>query len=137
MVNQQESMIDKSEIEANLQIISDTIEQFNGMDIYKTVDYLGEVVSLQSLATETQASCKYWLLDAIDSELTRQARLTGNDKIAPSIKKMRADAKCREWHYLYEKSQRLSSNISHTIDACRTKISYLKQEMENAKYSSN
>ena len=128
-------MITKSEIESNLQIISDTIEQFNGMDIYKTVDYLGDVVSLQSLATETQASCKYWLLDATDEELTRQAKLVGNEKVAPSIKKMRADARCREWHYLYEKSQRLSAGISHTIEATRTKISYLKQEMENSKYS--
>lgn len=135
MVNEQKGMITKSEIEANLQIISDTIEQFNGMDIYKTVDYLGEVVSLQSLATETQASCKYWLLDATDEELTRQAKLVGNEKVAPSIKKMRADARCREWHYLYEKSQRLSAGISHTIEATRTKISYLKQEMENSKYS--
>ncbi len=135
MVNEQKGMITKSEIESNLQIISDTIEQFNGMDIYKTVDYLGEVVSLQSLATETQASCKYWLLDATDEELTRQAKLVGNDKVAPSIKKMRADARCREWHYLYEKSQRLSAGISHTIEATRTKISYLKQEMENSKYS--
>ena len=135
MVNEQKGMITKSEIEANLQIISDTIEQFNGMDIYKTVDYLGDVVSLQSLATETQASCKYWLLDATDEELTRQAKLVGNDKVAPSIKKMRADARCREWHYLYEKSQRLSAGISHTIEATRTKISYLKQEMENSKYS--
>ena len=50
-------MIEKSEIEANLQIISDTIEQFNCMDIYKTVDFLGEVVSLKSLSTATQASC--------------------------------------------------------------------------------
>ncbi len=135
MVNEQKGMITKSEIEANLQIISDTIEQFNGMDIYKTVDYLGEVVSLQSLATETQASCKYWLLDATDEELTRQAKLVGNEKVAPSIKKMRADARCREWHYLYEKSQRLSAGISHTIEATRTKISYLKQEKENSKYS--
>lgn len=135
MVNEQKGMITKSEIEANLQIISDTIEQFNGMDIYKTVDYLGGVVSLQSLATETQASCKYWLLDATDEELTRQAKLVGNEKVAPSIKKMRADARCREWHYLYEKSQRLSAGISHTIEATRTKISYLKQEMENSKYS--
>ena len=135
MVNEQKGMITKSEIESNLQIISDTIEQFNGMDIYKTVDYLGDVVSLQSLATETQASCKYWLLDATDEELTRQAKLVGNDKVAPSIKKMRADARCREWHYLYEKSQRLSAGISHTIEATRTKISYLKQEMENSKYS--
>jgi hypothetical protein len=46
---------------------------------------------------------------------------------------MRADAKCRDWHYMYELCTRYSSNISHTIDAVRTKISYLKQEMQNQK----
>ena len=56
------------------------------------------------------------------------------DDIAPSIKKMRADSMCAEWHYIYEKCVRYSSNISHTIDAVRTKISYLKSEMENARF---
>jgi hypothetical protein len=69
----------------------------------------------------------------MDAELDRQAKLSKNESVAPSIKKMRADAKCRDWHYLYELCTRYSSNISHTIDAVRTKISYLKQEMQNQK----
>ena len=124
-------MITKEQIEDNLSVIKLTIENFNGLDTYAIIEYLGEITALQALATETQAAAKFHLLCAIDAELDRQARLNGNDKVAPSIKKMRVDAKCKEWHYLYELCQRYSSNISHTIDAVRTKISYLKQEMQN------
>ncbi len=124
-------MISKEQIEENLQVIKTTIENFNGLDTYSIVEYLGEITALQSLATETQAACKFHLLCAIDAELDRQAKLSKNESVAPSIKKMRADAKCRDWHYLYELCTRYSSNISHTIDSTRTKISYLKQEMQN------
>lgn len=124
-------MIEKSNILANLEIIRTTIENFNGLDTSATLDYLHEITSLQATATETQASAKYWLLSAINDELSRQAKLSKNEKVAPSIKKMRADAMCAEWHYIYELAQRYSSNVSHTIDAVRTKISYLKQEMQN------
>ncbi len=124
-------MIQKEQIQINLELIKTTIENFNGLDTYAIVEYLGEIVSLQALATETQAAAKFHLLCAIDAELDRQAKLSKNESIAPSIKKMRADAKCRDLHYLYELCVRYSSNISHTIDAVRTKISYLKQEMQN------
>lgn len=124
-------MITKEQIEQNLAVIKLTIENFNGLDTYAIVEYLGEIVSLQALATETQAAAKFHLLCAIDAELDRQAKLSKNDSVAPSIKKMRADAKCRDWHYIVTLCERYSSNISHTIDACRTKISYLKQEMNN------
>lgn len=115
--------------------MANTIEAFNSLDVSKTLDYLSEVVSLQSTATETQASAKYHLLKAINAELDRQAKLLKKDDIAPSIKKMRADSMCADYHYIYEKCVRYSSNISHTIDAVRTKISYLKSEMENARFN--
>lgn len=124
-------MISREQIEQNLAIIKLTIENFNGLDTYAIIEYLGEITALQALATETQAAAKFHLLCAMDAELDRQAKLSKNESVAPSIKKMRADAKCREWHYLYELCQRYSSNISHTIDACRTKISYYKQELQN------
>lgn len=123
-----------SEIEANLEIMAVTIENFNNLDVAKTIEYLGEIVSLQSTATETQASAKYHLLQAINDELDRQAKLSKNEDVAPSIKKMRADAMCRDMNYIYEKCVRYSTNISHTIDACRTKISWLKSEMENSRF---
>jgi hypothetical protein len=124
----------KSEIEANIEVIMVTIVKFNGLEITAIMDYLGEITSLQSLATETQASAKYRLLEATNAELDRQAKLKSSEGIAPSIKKLRADSMVREYHYLYEKAQRLANNVSHTIDACRTKISYLKQELHNAQY---
>lgn len=128
-------MLTTEQIEENLELMANTIEAFNSLDVAKTMDYLSEIVSLQATATETQASTKYHLLQAINAELDRQAKLLKKNDIAPSIKKMRADSMCAEWHYIYEKCVRYSSNISHTIDAVRTKISYLKSEMENARYS--
>ena len=128
-------MLTTEQIQENLVLMANTIEAFNSLDVAKTLDYLSEVVSLQSTATETQASAKYHLLKAINAELDRQAKMLKKDDIAPSIKKMRADSMCAEWHYIYEKCVRYSSNISHTIDAVRTKISYLKSEMENARFN--
>ena len=128
-------MLTTEQIQENLVIMANTIEAFNSLDVAKTLDYLSEVVSLQSTATETQASAKYHLLKAINAELDRQAKLLKKDDISPSIKKMRADSMCADYHYIYEKCVRYSSNISHTIDAVRTKISYLKSEMENARFN--
>ena len=128
-------MLTIEQISDNLELMSTTIENFNSLDVSKTIDYLGAIVSLQATATETQASAKYHLLQAINAELDRQAKLLKKDDVAPSIKKMRADSMCAEWHYIYEKCVRYSSNISHTIDAVRTKISYLKSEMENARFN--
>jgi hypothetical protein len=128
-------MLTTEQIQENLVLMANTIEAFNSLDVSKTLDYLSEVVSLQSTATETQASAKYHLLQAINAELDRQAKLLKKDDIAPSIKKMRADSMCADYHYIYEKCVRYSSNISHTIDAVRTKISYLKSEMENARFN--
>jgi len=126
-------MITKSEILANIEIIKTTIENSNGLDISMCIDYLGEITSLQCLGTETEASAKYLLLEAINNELDRQAKLLNNDKIAPSIKKLRADAMCREYHYIYELASNYNRDISHTIDAVRTKISFYKQELINLK----
>ena len=128
-------MLTTEQIQENLVLMANTIEAFNSLDVSKTLDYLSEVVSLQSTATETQASAKYHLLQAINAELDRQAKLLKKDDIAPSIKKMRADSMCADYHYIYEKCVRYSSNISHTIDAIRTKISYLKSELENARFN--
>ena len=128
-------MLTTEQIQENLVLMANTIEAFNSLDVSKTLDYLSEVVSLQSTATETQASAKYHLLKAINAELDRQAKLFKKDDISPSIKKMRADSMCADYHYIYEKCVRYSSNISHTIDAVRTKISYLKSEMENARFN--
>ncbi len=128
-------MLTTEQIQENLVLMANTIEAFNSLDVSKTLDYLSEIVSLQSTATETQASAKYHLLKAINAELDRQAKLLKKDDISPSIKKMRADSMCADYHYIYEKCVRYSSNISHTIDAVRTKISYLKSEMENARFN--
>lgn len=68
-------MLTTEQIQENLVLMANTIEAFNSLDVAKTLDYLSEVVSLQSTATETQASAKYHLLKAINAELDRQAKL--------------------------------------------------------------
>jgi hypothetical protein len=135
MTNPTPQVLSPEQIGENLTLIHNVISSYEAIgEANAIVDYLATVVSLQALATETQASAKFWLLSATNEELDRQAKLAGNDKIAPSIKKLRADAMVRHWHYIYEKATRYSSNISHTIDAVRTKISYLKQEMNNTNH---
>ena len=54
-------MLTTEQIQENLVLMANTIEAFNSLDVSKTLDYLSEVVSLQSTATETQASAKYHL----------------------------------------------------------------------------
>ena len=126
--------IRKETILDNIELIKSTIESFQGVDVSACMDYLEVIVSLQATATETLASAKYHHLEAMNEELDRQARLLGNEKIAPSIKKMRAESMCRYWAYIVCFIERLCSNISHTIDAVRTKISYYKQELSNSKF---
>lgn len=135
--------LETTQIEDNILSIDLLIKQFEGLDDpNETVDYMQKICALQSLATETQASAKYRMLEAQDEWLEKilRAEINGYEgkdvsiksiRFAPSIAKMRAEAKCRQMHYLYERTQRLSSAVSHTIDAVRTKISYLKQEMYN------
>ena len=117
-------------ITANLAMIMETIQDFQDVQDNHLLDYLGRITSLQASAIETQASAKYWLLEAINIELTRQANAVKEHKIPPSIAKMRADAMVRDWHYIYEKCERCSRAISHTIDSVRTKISYLKNQQQ-------
>lgn len=131
------------QIEDNILEADTLIRQFEGLDDPgETMNYLQKLCSVQSLCSETQASAKYRLLEAQDewTERILRAEINGYEgkdvtvksiRFAPSIAKMRADAKCRQMHYLYERALRLSSSLSHTIDAVRTKISYIKQEMYN------
>ena len=115
-----------------LETIKGKIEAYKAIEeARKVVDFQSDMISLQALATEAQSSAKFWLLEAVDKELDRQASALKDAKVPPSIAKLRADAKCREWHYIYEKSQRYSANISHALEGVRTKISYLKEEMRN------
>jgi hypothetical protein len=135
MTNPTPQVLSPEQIGENLTLIHNVISSYEAIgEANAIVDYLATVVSLQALATETQASAKYWLLDATNDQLDEQAKKAKEFKIPPSIAKMRADSKCRDWHYVYEKATRYSSNISHTIDAVRTKISYLKQEMNNTNH---
>lgn len=112
----------------NLKMILRAIEDFQEVQDIELLNYLGRITSLQASAIETQASAKHWLLAASNDELDRQARALKDEKIPPSIAKMRADAMVRDWHYIYEKCERCSRAISHTIDSVRTKISYLKNQ---------
>lgn len=133
--------LEVKQIEDNILSIDVLIKQFEGLDDpNQTVDYMQKLCAIQSLATETQASAKYRLLEARDEYLEKAlgTEVTGFNgkaiKIAPSIVNLRADSKCKQMHYLYERSQRLSSSLSHAIEAVRSKISYIKQEMQNAGY---
>ena len=129
-MNITDNIIPPASIMANLHIIKEVIESCDALaDNAEVLIFQDSLVALQALATETQASAKFWLLEAMDKELDRQAAALKGDKIPPSIAKARADAKCREWHYIYELATRYSTNITHSLDAVRTKISFIKVGM--------
>lgn len=130
--------INKSSIYANIEAIKVTIEQMpNITESVNLMDYLSELSALQALATETQASAKFHKMQAVKVELDKQLRYEINDEkskaIAPSIAKLRAESNVAEWVGLCDYTERLSHNISHSIDAVRTKLSFLKNELNYSK----
>lgn len=59
--------LETTQIEDNILSIDLLIKQFEGLDDpNETVDYMQKICALQSLATETQASAKYRMLEAQD-----------------------------------------------------------------------
>lgn len=126
--------IDKELLVKNIEVIKRSIEIMpNITDSGRLLNYLSDLSALQALATETQASAKYHKMEAIKAELDKQLRYEIKDEksknIAPSIAKLRAESNVAEWVGLCDYTERLSHNISHSIDAVRTKLSFLKNEL--------
>ena len=128
------TFLSKEDIYTNIGVMKMTIEQFASItDNNSLIDYLSELTSLQALATETYASVQFRKQEAIKIELDNQLRYElKNEKtkaIPPSVAKMRAESNAGELMALDVYAERLCRNISHSIDAVRTKISYIKQEL--------
>lgn len=133
---------------ANIEVISSTIEAVNEISTTDTaamMEYMATITSIQATASETQASIKYWLLNeqgkVLDKMLKSQLdgvelKQGGNAKLVlpPTTAKMFAHTRCKEWEYLYEKIERLSRNVSHSIDSVRTMLSFAKSEITNSHY---
>ena len=138
----------ESALLANIEVISATVEAIQEIapnDTNKMVEYLSQITSVQSLCSETQASVKYYLLrlqgEVLDAMLRTQIEGYKNKmgetimlNIPPTTAKMFAHTRCKDYEYLYEKIERLSRNVSHTIDSVRTMISFAKSELNNAQY---
>lgn len=100
--------------------------------------YLQELIAIQALITETHASIKFILLNKREEALNKmlKSELEGVKKdgtvvvlkVAPSVQKMFAECRAKEYEYLYQKTDRLCANVSHAIEAVRTLISNAKQE---------
>lgn len=127
--------LSNANIMAICEVIKASIESCENLDNAILVnEKINELITIQPTATEAQASAKFNLLLAINDELDRQAKLLKDDKIPPSIKKMRADSKCAEQHYICELINGLNSDLTHAIDVMRSKLSYFKQDLMNINY---
>lgn len=138
----------ESALLANIEIISATVEAIQEIapnDGNKMVEYLAQITAVQSMCSETQASIKYYLLrlqgEVLDAMLRSQieGHTTKSGEIVrlnipPTTAKMFAHTRCKDYEYLYEKIERLSRNVSHTIDSVRTMISFAKSEFTNSQY---
>ncbi|ACU61318.1 hypothetical protein [Chitinophaga pinensis] len=58
-------------------------------------------------------------------------------KITPSLAKEYAAVKCEQEEYEYDLAERCTRTIVHTIDAVRTVISALKEEMRTVNFQQN
>lgn len=129
------------EILVNVDAITTTLEQAQQItpnDLDNLCRYLTELSAIQSLVTDTHASVKHILLTEKEQVLNKilKAEIEGVDKngnhvtvkVAPSIQKIFAECRVKDYEYLYTKTERLTSNVSHAIDAVRTLISNAKQE---------
>lgn len=130
-----------SEILVNVQSVTDTLEQIQQItpnDLDNLCRYLTDLTAIQGLVTDTHASVKYLLLTEKEQVLNKmlKSELEGVDvngnkvvvKVAPSIQKLFAECRVKDYEYLYAKTDRLTANVSHAIEAVRTLISNAKQE---------
>lgn len=129
------------EILTNVEAVASTLEQASVItpnDLEMLTKYLQDMVTLQALITDTHASVKYLLLCEKETVLNKvlKAEIEGTKKdgtvvtvkVSPSIQKIFAECRAKEYEYLYAKTDRLCANVSHAIEAVRSLISNAKQE---------
>ena len=109
-------------------LIYDAIEEKISIDVPEEV--LGKMSKLQVLLASSAE-----LLANVKKEYGKR-ELIALDKIdpklSPSIMKKRLDAQMAEEQYWLTFADRLNSGLVHSIDALRSNISYLKEELNKS-----
>jgi hypothetical protein len=126
---------------SKVEVIASALEQASNIlpsDLDGLAKYLQDLISYQALVTEVHASVKFHLLSKKEEVLNKilKAEIEGvkkdgsivTVKVSPSIQKIFAECRVKEYEYLYLKTERLCSNVSHALEATRSLISNAKQE---------
>lgn len=113
-------------------------EDYNGgQSIIWYIDQLGMLCKSLPFVNEQMAEAKRVLnkkkITAYES--LAASSIANQEYFAPSLAKDYISAKCENEQYEYDLCERASRTIVHTLDAVRTIISSLKEEMKIASYA--
>lgn len=107
--------------------ISERIDQSNPDEL---TGKLGELASLQSTATFALAMSEQLYAEKI-AELVE---MPAYSKLSATDKKMLFAGLAKHEAYYVTMNERLSKNLSYSIESMRSILSYKKSEMENSRY---
>lgn len=101
------------------------------------IDKLGELsVSLAFVNNQMAVSKRILNNKKVDAYLTLVGSSVANEQyFAPSLAKDYISAQCSTEAYNYDLCERCSRTLVHTIDAVRTAISALKEDLKTLNYS--
>lgn len=109
-----------------------------GQSITWYIDQLGFLCKTLPFVNEQMAEAKRALnkkkITAYES--LAASSIANQEYFAPSLAKDYIGAKCEQEQYEYDLCERASRTVVHTIDAVRTIISSLKEEMKISSYAS-
>lgn len=96
------------------------------------IDQLGALCKSLAFANEQMAEAKQQLnkkkITAYESLVT--SSVANQEYFAPSLAKDYISAKCEKEQYEYDLTERCSRTLTHTIEAIRSILSALKEEMK-------
>lgn len=112
-------------------------EDYNGnQSISWYIDQLGSLCKSLAFVNEQMAEAKSLLnkkkITAYESLVT--SSVANQEYFAPSLAKDYISAKCEKEQYDYDLTERCSRTLTHTIEAIRSILSALKEEMKIESY---
>jgi hypothetical protein len=133
-------MLQINRVKNCMQWLEKTAESYTGQQsITWYIDQLGILCSTMAFVNVQMAEAKRDLnkKKLIAYELLVSSDISKANYFAPSLAKDYISARCEEEQYEYDLCERCSRTVVHQIDALRSIISSLKEEMKIASYAGN
>lgn len=109
----------------------------SSQSVHWYIDQLGQLCKSLAFANGQMAEARKFLNEkkrkAYETLVT--SSVANESYFAPSLAKDYIAAKCEEAQYDYDLAERVSRTLVHTIEAIRTAISALKEEMKIESYN--